>query len=223
HTQLNGAVIASTATADRNKLDTGTLGFSDIKNSAEYTVEHQSVGISSGGGVADGGVLGDAGKSLVSNLATGLLVGVNNSGSASSMTKAAVSEGTIIVRNQARQTQDVSKQVWNNFYDQAFTESGFSTGGKVQQAIQAATAVVQDMAAGDLVKAIAGGSAPYITNIIRSSKLDDSGKILAHAVVNASLAAAQIAVDKVQQAIQCMVNEDIAKARVHNLARIMLL
>ncbi|MEW5292023.1 hemagglutinin repeat-containing protein, partial [Erwinia papayae] len=47
HTQLNGAVIASTATADRNKLDTGTLGFSDIKNSAEYTVEHQSVGISS--------------------------------------------------------------------------------------------------------------------------------------------------------------------------------
>ncbi|MCV1689049.1 hemagglutinin, partial [Escherichia coli] len=29
HTQLDGAVIASTATADKNHLDTGTLGFSD--------------------------------------------------------------------------------------------------------------------------------------------------------------------------------------------------
>ncbi|EPD1697801.1 hemagglutinin repeat-containing protein, partial [Escherichia coli] len=34
HTQLNGAVIASTATADKNRLDTGTLGFSDIENRA---------------------------------------------------------------------------------------------------------------------------------------------------------------------------------------------
>ncbi|EFN6712426.1 hypothetical protein EO020_27505, partial [Escherichia coli] len=32
HTQLNGAMIASTATADKNRLDTGTLGFSDIDN-----------------------------------------------------------------------------------------------------------------------------------------------------------------------------------------------
>jgi len=28
HTQLNGAVISSTASADKNRLDTGTLGFS---------------------------------------------------------------------------------------------------------------------------------------------------------------------------------------------------
>ncbi|MEN3755062.1 hypothetical protein ABC733_27690 [Mangrovibacter sp. SLW1] len=30
HTQLDGAVIASRATADKNRLDTGTLGFRDI-------------------------------------------------------------------------------------------------------------------------------------------------------------------------------------------------
>ncbi|EXU74081.1 hypothetical protein BG55_19145 [Erwinia mallotivora] len=30
HTQLNGGVIASTADAEKNTLDTGTLGFSDI-------------------------------------------------------------------------------------------------------------------------------------------------------------------------------------------------
>ncbi|VEC02282.1 Filamentous hemagglutinin [Cedecea lapagei] len=44
HTQLNGAVIGSTADAGKNKLDTGALGFKDIENSAEYKVEHQSVG-----------------------------------------------------------------------------------------------------------------------------------------------------------------------------------
>ncbi|EIS04951.1 putative adhesin/hemagglutinin/hemolysin, partial [Yersinia pestis PY-48] len=35
-TQLDGAVIGSTATADKNTLDTGTLGFSDIDNQADF-------------------------------------------------------------------------------------------------------------------------------------------------------------------------------------------
>lgn len=35
-TQLNGAVISSTATADKNRFDTGTLGFSNIENHADY-------------------------------------------------------------------------------------------------------------------------------------------------------------------------------------------
>ncbi|KFD00402.1 putative heme utilization/adhesion exoprotein [Rahnella aquatilis CIP 78.65 = ATCC 33071] len=34
HTQLDGAVIASTGPADKNSLDTGTLGFSDTGNKA---------------------------------------------------------------------------------------------------------------------------------------------------------------------------------------------
>ncbi len=106
HTELTGAVIGSTATADKNRLETGTLGFSDIRNSAEYEVEHQSAGVSSGG-------------------------------------------------------------------------------------IQAATTAVQGLAGGDLAKAIAGGSAPYIANVIGSSGLDDAGKVLAHATVNAALAAVQ--------------------------------
>ena len=49
HTQLDGAVIASTGSADKNHLDTGTLGFSDIGNKAEYSTEHQGAGISTGG------------------------------------------------------------------------------------------------------------------------------------------------------------------------------
>ncbi|MBP2153024.1 hemagglutinin repeat-containing protein [Erwinia rhapontici] len=98
HTQLDGAVIGSTATSDKNRLDTGTLGFSNIENRAEYQVEHQSVGISSGGSVAG---------QFVGNMANGLLAGMNGSGSDSTTTKAAVSEGTIVIRDAANQRQDV--------------------------------------------------------------------------------------------------------------------
>ncbi|MGY3014234.1 adhesin HecA-like repeat protein [Ewingella americana] len=271
HTQLNGGVIGSTADASKNSLDTGTLGFGDIQNRAEYEVEHQSVGMSTGGNI---------GGQFVGNMASSLLVGVNGKGSDSSTTQSAVSDGTLIIRDEGKQRQnvadlsrdvehanqtlspifdkekeqrrlqeaqkigeigsqvsdiartqgqieatkaanekmkdvkpeqlkaaeaewrkanpdktpkveDVYGQVYQTFYNTAFAESDFGTGGKVQRAIQAATAAVQGLAGSDLAKAIAGGSAPYIANIIGSSGLDDSGKVLAHAAVNAALAAAQ--------------------------------
>ncbi|KAA5999777.1 MULTISPECIES: VENN motif pre-toxin domain-containing protein, partial [unclassified Pantoea] len=99
HTQLNGAVIGSTATAGKNRLDTGTLGFSDIENHADYKVEHQSAGISSGGSI---------GGEFAGNMANGMLAGLNGSGSASSVTKSAVSEGTIVIRAPSKQKQDVA-------------------------------------------------------------------------------------------------------------------
>ncbi|WP_338803386.1 hemagglutinin repeat-containing protein [Xenorhabdus griffiniae] len=99
HTQLDGAVIASHADKDKNRLDTGTLGFSDIQNKAEYKTEHQSVGISTGGAV---------GSQLGTNMASNLLAGTNKSGSESSTTQAAVSDGTIVVRDAEKQQQDVA-------------------------------------------------------------------------------------------------------------------
>ena len=99
HTQLDGAVIGSTATADRNRLDTGTLGFSDIENRADYQVEHQGAGISSGGSI---------GGQFAGNLANGLLVGANNEGHDNSVTHAAVSDGAIIIRDRDSQQQDVA-------------------------------------------------------------------------------------------------------------------
>lgn len=40
------AAIASTATADKNSLDTGTLGFSDLQNEADYKVSHAGISLS---------------------------------------------------------------------------------------------------------------------------------------------------------------------------------
>ncbi|MGQ6181224.1 hemagglutinin repeat-containing protein, partial [Serratia sp. IR-2025] len=100
HTQLNGAVIASTADKENNRLDTGTLGWADIHNQADYSATH------SGGSFSTGGPVG---KDLLTNMAGGMLSGANNSGHAEGTTKAGVSEGTLIVRDKDKQQQDVAQ------------------------------------------------------------------------------------------------------------------
>lgn len=245
HTQLDGAVIASTAKADKNRLETGTLGWSDIHNEAEYKVEHQSVGISTGGSI---------GGQFAGNMANGMLAGVNGSGSAEGTTSSAISGGNIIIRdkdNQQQKVESLSRDTENangsigEIFDkereqerlkeaQLIGEIGvqvadiartqgdlaglseakkqhpglsadelrktdtykaemakYGTGSSLQRGMQAATAVIQGLAGGDIAKAAAGGNAPYIANIIGSSGLDDAGKVMAHAAVNAVLAAAQ--------------------------------
>ncbi|WP_233611380.1 hemagglutinin repeat-containing protein [Citrobacter sp. FDAARGOS_156] len=100
HTQLDGAVIASTATGDKNSLDTGTLGFRDIHNEADFKVSHSGVSLSGGGSFG-----GDAFKG---NMPGGMISAGGNSGHAEGTTQAAVAEGTITVRDTANQQQDVS-------------------------------------------------------------------------------------------------------------------
>ncbi|HKS33163.1 MAG TPA: hemagglutinin repeat-containing protein, partial [Enterobacteriaceae bacterium] len=99
HTQLDGAVLASTADAEKNRLDTGTLGFSDIHNEADYKVEHQGVGLSTGGSMLAQSAM---------NAASNMLASAGGSGHAEGTTQAAVAEGTITVRDQANQQQDVA-------------------------------------------------------------------------------------------------------------------
>ncbi|WP_413739800.1 hemagglutinin repeat-containing protein [Sodalis sp. RH14] len=100
HTQLDGAVIAATATPDKNTLDTGTLGWTDIDNQADYKSEHQSAGFNSGGPV---------GGNVLSNVSALPLAGTNHENHASGTTKAAVSAGSLIVRDQVNQLQDISQ------------------------------------------------------------------------------------------------------------------
>ncbi|HHY6312649.1 TPA: VENN motif pre-toxin domain-containing protein, partial [Salmonella enterica] len=83
--------------------------------------------------------------------------------------------------------QDVAQRACNT----GMAASGFGTGGKYQQAIQAATAAVQGLAGGNPGAILAGGAAPYIAEVIKQTTPDGAGRVAAHAVVNAALAVAQ--------------------------------
>nr|WP_249584647.1 hemagglutinin repeat-containing protein [Pseudomonas viridiflava] len=99
HTQLNGSVIGSTASADKNRLSTGTLGWTNIGNKAEFSSQSQSITAGTGGGV---------GTMFTGNMGSVLLVGSNNGGDDKSTTYSAISNGEVNVRDQARQQQDVA-------------------------------------------------------------------------------------------------------------------
>ncbi|WP_027936970.1 hemagglutinin repeat-containing protein [Anaeroarcus burkinensis] len=83
NTDLKGAVIASDATPDKNKLSTGTLTYSDIQNKADYNAESSgySVGTQKG--------------------SSGYSPGIPVSGNAGSTTKSAIAPGTIVVGGKA--------------------------------------------------------------------------------------------------------------------------
>lgn len=100
HTQLDGAVIASTADKAKNSLDTGTLGWSDIDNQADFSAKH------SGGSLSTGGPVG---TDLLTNAAGGMLSGANHSGHAEGTTQAAVSEGQLTIRDGEHQQQDIAE------------------------------------------------------------------------------------------------------------------
>ncbi|QKF50569.1 hemagglutinin repeat-containing protein [Pseudomonas graminis] len=99
HTQLDGSVIASTASPDKNRLSTGTLGWSVLKNKADYTSQLQSASVSSGS---------DGTNAFISNMPTGTLIAFNHGDSASGTTSSAISNGTLDIRDPANQQQDVA-------------------------------------------------------------------------------------------------------------------
>ena len=99
HTQLDGSVIASTATPDKNRLSTGTLGWSVLKNKADYTSQLQSASVSSGASGAN---------AFISNMPSGSLIAFNHGDSDSGTTSSAISNGTLDIRDPAKQQQDVA-------------------------------------------------------------------------------------------------------------------
>ncbi|WP_249441152.1 hemagglutinin repeat-containing protein, partial [Escherichia coli] len=99
HTQLDGAVIASTATPDKNHLDTGTLGFSDLHNEADYKVSHSGISLSGGGSFGD---------KFQGNMPGGMISAGGHSGHAEGTTQVAVAEGTITIRDRDNQKQNLA-------------------------------------------------------------------------------------------------------------------
>ncbi|ENV9336536.1 hemagglutinin repeat-containing protein [Klebsiella aerogenes] len=274
HTQLDGAVIASTATADKNSLDTGTLGFSDLHNEADFKTQHSGISISGAGSFGD---------QFKGNMPGGMIAAAGNSGHAEGTTQAAVADGTIIIRDKDNQKQDVanlsrdtehandsispifdkekeqnrlkeigmisdiggqvadiartqgelsaiktakermnsvtpedrdaaktqwekanpgktpkpediSNQIYQNYYNEAFNATGMGTGGAVQRGIQAATAALQGLAGGNIAGALAGASAPELANFIGHNagiNDNDAAKAIAHAILGGVTAALQ--------------------------------
>ena len=259
HTQLDGAVIASTATADKNSLDTGTLGFSDIHNEADFKTQHSGISISGAGSFGD---------QFRGNMPGGIISVAGNSGHAEGTTQAAVVDGTITIRDKDNQKQDVANlsrdtehandsispifdkekeqnrlkeigmisDIGGQVADIARTQGElnalkaaqdkygplptnateeqrqaylaklrdtpeykkeqekYGTGSDIQRGIQAATAALQGLAGGNLAGALAGASAPELTNIIghhAGINDNDAAKAIAHAILGGVTAVLQ--------------------------------
>ncbi|MBU9848888.1 hemagglutinin repeat-containing protein [Rahnella aceris] len=152
HTQLNGAVIASTADAANNSLNTGTLGWTDVQNKADYKAS--SVGVAAS--AATGKVTNKDGSTRqVYGVTPPVVLPTFSSGSSAGTTQSAVAAGTITVRDSSQQTQDVSAlnrntDDANNHIDKIFDPQKFAQ----QQELAAVFGRVANQAAGDLGNAM---------------------------------------------------------------------
>ena len=95
NTDLKGAVIASEADKEKNRLTTGTISFRDLINQAEYEFNDRGIGIGIGIGSANG-------KTTVGG---GIAVSSPAHDKAASTTKSAVAEGKITITNPEQQKQ----------------------------------------------------------------------------------------------------------------------
>jgi len=155
HTQLNGAVIASTADASKNLLSTESLGVTDLSNHANYS------GGSFGGSAGFSGSIGDqsngganAGaptESRWNNPGGSPSLGIPQGDSASSVTRSDISAGTVVVRNGdtsavdglARTATDLQQEGLTNKFDAEQAQRDLAAG---QIAIQAAMRGAGDIA-----------------------------------------------------------------------------
>ncbi|HFI5898750.1 TPA: hemagglutinin repeat-containing protein, partial [Escherichia coli] len=105
HTQLNGAVIASTATDDKNSLSTGTLGWSDIHNQTDYKASHTGISLSGGSGMSASQMVASNAIAGAANALTGMS---GSSGHAEGTTSSAISGGNLIIRDKESQKQNIA-------------------------------------------------------------------------------------------------------------------
>ena len=220
NTDLKGAVIDSTATADRNSLTTGTLSVSDIANSSE--TKSSGIGLSYDGEKSNSStaMLGD--KGLIPNIP----MATNESDS--STTKSGIAEGSITITKPSGQKQDVSQinrntegaaNVLKNSFDpqkvqerqetaalfgelaanaihEIAKRNGWKDGSPEKIAMHAAAAAVMaGITRGDITAAaITGGSTEALSNTIIKAVGNDKGSSAeaqwAAAVVGAALSSA---------------------------------
>lgn len=107
NTDIQGAIIASTATRDKNTLRTGTLSWGDIENKSDYSAT--SMGIT--GGFTFGPKVEDekSGQTAGKNTGgAGPMIPQHESGGQRGVAQAGIAEGTITITDQDGQKQDVA-------------------------------------------------------------------------------------------------------------------
>ena len=220
NTDLKGAVIDSTATADKNSLTTGTLSVSDIANSSETKSSGRGLSYDGEKSNSSTSMLGD--KGLIPNIP----MATNESDS--SITKSGIAEGSITITKPSEQKQDVSQinrntegtaNVLKNSFDpqkvqerqetaalfgelaanaihEIAKRNGWKDGSPEKIAMHAAVgAVMAGITKGDITAAaITGGSTEALSNTIIKAVGNDKGSSAeaqwAAAVVGAALSSA---------------------------------
>lgn len=219
HTQLNGAVIASTADKDNNRLDTGTIGFTDIKNKAEFEVD--SIGMAGGTSHTDGNPKANGGMPSI----------YEHDDKTSNITHSAISEGELIIRDTDKQIQDINELSHNTeqahhklnpIFDKEKeqTRQEIVTGLKdlgaqikdlkqtmdkqnnhgnenkmgsdFNKGVDSAIAIITGMMTGDIAGGLAGASAPWLAEQIKIQAGDnEAARLIAHAILGAAVAELQ--------------------------------
>ena len=100
NTDLKGGAMTSTASVENNRLTTGTLTFSDIANRSEADAQSDAISLSYGSSSGKFEMV----KSVVENLASH----ANGSESEDGLTRATISPATIVITDQAAQTQGIA-------------------------------------------------------------------------------------------------------------------
>ncbi|WP_396584119.1 hemagglutinin repeat-containing protein [Bartonella grahamii] len=135
-TTLTGGIIASTAPAEKNSLTTGSISTSDISNSAHAQASSQGISISAGGPMYQGKY--GVGK----NIAKNLLDHSKAKDSEKGYTKSAISNGTIVLTDEAGQKaltgQDVEQAIASLNRDTATAHQGVQQldVGKLEQIVR---------------------------------------------------------------------------------------
>uniref|UniRef100_UPI0035D0B962 hemagglutinin repeat-containing protein n=1 Tax=Bartonella sp. AA81SXKL TaxID=3243438 RepID=UPI0035D0B962 len=134
-TTLTGGIIESTAPAEKNSLTTGSISTSDISNSAHAQASSQGLSISAGGPMYQGKY--GVGK----NIAKNLLDHSKAKDSEEGYTKSAISNGTIVITDEAGQKaltgQDVEQAIASLNRDTASAHKGVQQldVGKLEQIV----------------------------------------------------------------------------------------
>ena len=178
NTDLKGGIISSEAEKDKNKISTGTLTYEDIKNEADYKAGGAGIKVNKNNDAEynEKGITPD--------------IGMPASGEAESTTKAAISEGTIEIRDKENQKQDIEKlnrdtnnslnklgeifdktkieerqELANLFGELAYNEIHYMDGSDEQKAIYHAVVggIMSKLTGGDF---LAGASAAGINKLV---------------------------------------------------------